>query len=181
MADLQQSLQTLVELRTYYLQKLTFHSTEAERAQTQLSLTEQMILEIISLTSNEKSNPNSEQASSSQPTSNREVEAKEHIPPPPKPKPPAATKNSKRSSKTQKLQVVPEFRHLSKQESLREIFQREPGNILTISYIARVLYGEVDGELKAKAHARVSGTLHAAKHKGWWKAVPDQFGCYISG
>lgn len=82
------------------------------------------------------------------------------------------------NTRNTKLDVLPQYRGLPKEEAVMQLLQSNAGTILHIDYIVRSLYGELNKSAFKLAKDRVANTLYRGQQKKLWVKVPQQPGCF---
>ncbi|MEO1433101.1 MAG: hypothetical protein AAFS12_11570 [Cyanobacteria bacterium J06632_19] len=83
--------------------------------------------------------------------------------------------NAKNSSE---IQMLPEFRHISRIEAIKQLLEENKAKVCHIDFVVRSLYGDLESTAFKVVKGRVHSSLTHGKEQMYWESVPDEPGCY---
>ncbi|AFY54549.1 hypothetical protein Riv7116_2012 [Rivularia sp. PCC 7116] len=83
--------------------------------------------------------------------------------------------NAKNSSE---IQMLPEFRHISRIEAIKQLLEENRAKVCHIDFVVRSLYGDLESTAFKVVKGRVHSSLTHGKEQMYWESVPDEPGCY---
>ncbi|MBV6626427.1 MAG: hypothetical protein KI793_26410 [Rivularia sp. (in: Bacteria)] len=83
--------------------------------------------------------------------------------------------NAKNSSE---IQMLPEFRHISRIEAIKQLLEDNKAKVCHIDFVVRSLYGDLESTAFKVVKGRVHSSLTHGKEQMYWESVPDEPGCY---
>lgn len=86
--------------------------------------------------------------------------------------------SSNGSASSESINVLPQFKGLTKLDAVWQIFKENKDRVLHPKFIMRSLYGELSEDNQMIAMARVREILVRGKQRKHWRKVPDSGGCY---
>lgn len=91
----------------------------------------------------------------------------------------APSSKSKYSGKgSSDIQMLPEFRHISRIEAIKQLLEENKGKVCHIDFVVRSLYGDLESTAFKVVKGRVHSSLTHGKEQMYWESVPDEPGCY---
>lgn len=97
----------------------------------------------------------------------------------------ASTLNQEKSAKDKYSQksssdipMLPEFRHISRIEAIKQLLVENKGKVCHIDFVVRSLYGDLESTAFKVVKGRVHSSLTHGKEQMYWESVPDEPGCY---
>ena len=76
------------------------------------------------------------------------------------------------------IQMLPEFRHISRIEAIKQLLEENRGKVCHIDFVVRSLYGDLESTAFKVVKGRVHSSLTHGKEQMYWESVPDEPGCY---
>ncbi|MEM6752751.1 MAG: hypothetical protein AAF630_07265 [Cyanobacteria bacterium P01_C01_bin.38] len=76
------------------------------------------------------------------------------------------------------IQMLPEFRHISRIEAIKQLLEDNKGKVCHIDFVVRSLYGDLESTAFKVVKGRVHSSLTHGKEQMYWESVPDEPGCY---
>ncbi|MCJ8281735.1 MAG: hypothetical protein MJK14_18230 [Rivularia sp. ALOHA_DT_140] len=76
------------------------------------------------------------------------------------------------------IQMLPEFRHISRIEAIKQLLEEKRGKVCHIDLVVRSLYGDLESTAFKVVKGRVHSSLTHGKEQMYWESVPDEPGCY---
>jgi hypothetical protein len=76
------------------------------------------------------------------------------------------------------IQMLPEFRHISRIEAIKQLLEENRGKVCHIDFVVRSLYGDLESTAFKIVKGRVHSSLTHGKEQMYWESVPDEPGCY---
>ncbi|MEA5592781.1 hypothetical protein [Rivularia sp. UHCC 0363] len=76
------------------------------------------------------------------------------------------------------IAMLPEFRHISRIEAIKELLEENRGKVCHIDFVVRSLYGDLESTGFKIVKGRVHSSLTHGKEQMYWASVPDEPGCY---
>ncbi|WP_414620733.1 hypothetical protein [Calothrix sp. CCY 0018] len=91
----------------------------------------------------------------------------------------ATSSKGKYSTKSSSdIQMLPEFRHISRIEAIKQLLEEKRGKVCHIDLVVRSLYGDLESTAFKVVKGRVHSSLTHGKEQLYWESVPDEPGCY---
>ncbi|MEO1374329.1 MAG: hypothetical protein AAFW70_08430 [Cyanobacteria bacterium J06635_10] len=76
------------------------------------------------------------------------------------------------------IPMLPEFRHISRIEGIKQLLEENTGKVCHIDFVVRSLYGDLESTAFKVVKGRVHSSLTHGKEQMYWASVPDEPGCY---
>lgn len=76
------------------------------------------------------------------------------------------------------IAMLPEFRHISRIEAIKQLLEEHRGKVCHIDFVVRSLYGDLESTAFKVVKGRVHSSLTHGKEQMYWESVPDEPGCY---
>jgi hypothetical protein len=76
------------------------------------------------------------------------------------------------------IQMLPDFRHISRIEAIKQLLEDNRGKVCHIDFVVRSLYGDLESTAFKVVKGRVHSSLTHGKEQMYWESVPDEPGCY---
>ncbi len=76
------------------------------------------------------------------------------------------------------IAMLPEFRHISRIEAIKQLLESNKGKVCHIDFVVRSLYGDLESTAFKVVKGRVHSSLTHGKEQMYWESVPDEPGCY---
>ena len=91
----------------------------------------------------------------------------------------AASSKSKYNSKSgSEIQMLPQFRHISRIEAIKQLLEDNKAKVCHIDFVVQSLYGDLESTAFKVVKGRVHSSLTHGKEQMYWESVPDEPGCY---
>lgn len=74
--------------------------------------------------------------------------------------------------------MLPRYQHLNLTDAVEVVVRENAGQILNTDFVARALYGDLEGRDLTKAKDRIGKTLWSGAKQKRWQRVPGQMGAY---
>jgi len=91
---------------------------------------------------------------------------------------PAQPIKTTRRRRNNSLKFLPQYEHKTLTDAVLAILKENRGKCLDADTIAKLLYGDLTGDLMALAKERITKNLSKGKIDGLWQRVPGQIGYY---
>ncbi|MBF2018283.1 MAG: hypothetical protein IGS23_24420 [Rivularia sp. T60_A2020_040] len=76
------------------------------------------------------------------------------------------------------IAMLPEFRHISRIEAIKQLLEENKGKVCHIDFVVRSIYGDLESTAFKVVKGRVHSSLTHGKEQMYWDSVPDEPGCY---